>query len=166
VFWAGGELSDAECRRLSLVPPAFKCAQAFVVDSNPKLLTRGLGLQAMVVQLIMGWRFELPLLFLNVEITPVFNFRGRTYNISRRSTPIFYLLTILYLAVISVWLYPDRTISAQSSLTRFPGPMVYKFLRTLMCVLALLRSLLHIMIYLVLPVSRLGVSNHNIRSLD
>jgi hypothetical protein len=33
VFWAGGQLSDAECRYLSPVPVALKCAHLFIVDS-------------------------------------------------------------------------------------------------------------------------------------
>ncbi|KAF9648955.1 hypothetical protein BDM02DRAFT_2018660 [Thelephora ganbajun] len=63
VFWRGTGFSDVTCHRLSLVPVIFKC------------------LQAMVVQLIMGWR---------------------TYTISRQRKFVLYSLTCLYIAVISV----------------------------------------------------------------
>jgi len=65
----------------------------------------------MVVQLIMGWRHVLSPRSTNTEcrvLTPIVS--NRTYNISQRRKPVFYFLTSLYIAVITVrFLLLDRT---------------------------------------------------------
>jgi hypothetical protein len=58
VFWSGTQFSNETCRRLSPLPTVFKCPQ--ILPANPDLWLNYLsilGLQAMIVQVIMGWRY-------------------------------------------------------------------------------------------------------------
>jgi hypothetical protein len=58
-FWKGTGSSDATCRQFSFIPPVFKCVRFLIMDLDAWLNYLSIGLQTMVVQLILGWRYAL-----------------------------------------------------------------------------------------------------------
>lgn len=100
VQWGGATFSESFCRGFWFLPAVFKCMRLPLGLRRLIDVSRSPGLQAMVVQVILGWRYGIPQRRQHA-LHPSLSLR-RTYKISRSNKRVLYPLVVLYVLIVPV----------------------------------------------------------------